>query len=229
MSAAELPFHTAAFGGFQKQDVLNYIEAANQEHLERLAALKQELDEAHRANAELEEQRLQNELLLQALSEQTEQLRQQAEQTDLGTRALKEELAVAQARLTEAEEQLAAAQAQSARWEPAARAYESLKERTAGIELEAHHRAQAIRSQAQAQADQIRAETGQWLQSVQHSYRQVRADLASTVAGASGELERVCRALAELNDEFARQNDAFQEIISVHQNEAAPKPMEAGA
>ena len=31
MSDTELQFRTSTFGGFQKQDVLNYIETSNQE------------------------------------------------------------------------------------------------------------------------------------------------------------------------------------------------------
>ena len=37
MSAGETQFRTAAFGGFQKQDVLNYIETAAREHAEKLS------------------------------------------------------------------------------------------------------------------------------------------------------------------------------------------------
>ena len=45
MSATELQFRTATFGGFQKQDVLSYIESSNQTHVEKLAQLQRERDE----------------------------------------------------------------------------------------------------------------------------------------------------------------------------------------
>ena len=40
MSATELQFRTAAFGGFQKQDVLSYIESSNHTHAEKLEQLE---------------------------------------------------------------------------------------------------------------------------------------------------------------------------------------------
>ena len=40
MSATELQFRTATFGGFQKQDVLSYIESSNQAHVEKLEQLR---------------------------------------------------------------------------------------------------------------------------------------------------------------------------------------------
>ena len=46
MSDTELQFRTSTFGGFQKQDVLNYIETSNQEHREKLEAVRRELAEA---------------------------------------------------------------------------------------------------------------------------------------------------------------------------------------
>ena len=51
MSDTELQFRTSTFGGFQKQDVLNYIETSNQEHREKLEAVRRELAEAEAAKA----------------------------------------------------------------------------------------------------------------------------------------------------------------------------------
>ena len=51
MSDTELQFRTSTFGGFQKQDVLNYIETSNQEHREKLEAVRRELAETEAAKA----------------------------------------------------------------------------------------------------------------------------------------------------------------------------------
>ena len=48
-------FRSAAFGGFNKQDVLNYIETTNREHAAALESLKKELEEARTGTAGLEE------------------------------------------------------------------------------------------------------------------------------------------------------------------------------
>ena len=44
------------------------------------------------------------------------------------------------------------------------RAYTQLKERTAGVELEAHRRAQAIQEKAEGDARKVRRQVEQWLQ-----------------------------------------------------------------
>ena len=38
-------FRTAAFGGFQKQDVMDYLERSAREHAQKLAGLQKELAE----------------------------------------------------------------------------------------------------------------------------------------------------------------------------------------
>ena len=53
MSDTELQFRTSTFGGFQKQDVLNYIETSNQEHREKLEAVRRELAYLNQAAAEV--------------------------------------------------------------------------------------------------------------------------------------------------------------------------------
>ena len=51
MSDTELQFRTATFGGFQKQDVLLYIETMTREHREKLEELQRRLAEAGDAAA----------------------------------------------------------------------------------------------------------------------------------------------------------------------------------
>ena len=64
MSDTELQFRTSTFGGFQKQDVLNYIETSNQEHREKLEAVRRELAETEAAKAaQAEERKLEISLL----------------------------------------------------------------------------------------------------------------------------------------------------------------------
>ena len=40
MEAADIQFRTAALGGFSKQDVLDYIEKANQDHAAKVEGLQ---------------------------------------------------------------------------------------------------------------------------------------------------------------------------------------------
>ena len=57
MSAEEIQFRTATLGGFQKQDVLDYIERSSKDHGDKLAGLQRELEEARRALCAVEEEK----------------------------------------------------------------------------------------------------------------------------------------------------------------------------
>ncbi len=151
MSAVEMQFRTAAFGGFQKQDVLEYIDRTNREHTQQMEALRQELEEASKARLAMEEERAECGRTAEILRDQVAQLeregetlRQTEEQARHDAEEAQRELADLRERLADAEEQLNQAQGRIAQLEPSAQAYERLKDRTAGIELEAHQRAQGI-------------------------------------------------------------------------------------
>ena len=68
---------------------------------------------------------------------------------------------------------------------------EAIKDRTAGIELDAHCRAQAVEAAAQVQVEKTKREVEQWIAKVQESYDRMRSDIDATISHASGELERV--------------------------------------
>ena len=55
MSEPTNQFRTAAFGGFQKQDVQEYLEKSAREHAEKLNALQRELSDERTARAEDQE------------------------------------------------------------------------------------------------------------------------------------------------------------------------------
>ena len=74
MSATELQFRTATFGGFQKQDVLSYIESSNQAHVEKLEQLQRERDELAREKEELAAQAKEAREQVQALTREKEEL-----------------------------------------------------------------------------------------------------------------------------------------------------------
>ena len=65
-----------------------------------------------------------------------------------------------------------------------------MKDRTAGIELEAHCRAQAVQAEAEERIRKTRAEVEQWLNRVQGNYGRLRADMDAAVSRACGELDQ---------------------------------------
>ncbi|MFR4560248.1 MAG: hypothetical protein ACLT5P_02865 [Flavonifractor plautii] len=164
MSDTELQFRTSTFGGFQKQDVLNYIETSNQEHREKLEAVRRELAETEAAKAAQAEeiaaaqaQTEAKEKELQALRGELAAAHKEAEERKLEISLLEEELEKAKQRLGDTEARLKESEEKLAKAGPAAAAYEKVKDRTAGIELEAHCRAQAVQAEAEERIRKTRA------------------------------------------------------------------------
>ncbi|MGN0968224.1 MAG: hypothetical protein ACI4O3_03050, partial [Oscillospiraceae bacterium] len=179
MSGNENYFRTAAFGGFHKQDVLNYITAVNKEYQERTAGLKQEAETARQEREALAEKfesaetaRKKNAAECERLSALLTQRTSALEQAEKELTALKAEHAQAAARLAELEEKVP-------RLEEDAAAYAALKDRTATIELEAHRKAQETVEQAQEQAAKTRNELEGWLRRVQSTYQHLRTDVSA--------------------------------------------------
>lgn len=221
MSESQFQFRTAAFGGFQKQDVLNFVEASTREHAEKVEQLNKELEQARTAQGDL----------AQELQDVTARLAQ-AEEENARLRA---ELTQRTGELSDAvmarnkfQSEASQLRQQVERLEPLATAYEALKERTAGIELEAHGRAQEIERTAKERAKKAQAQLGEWMDKVGGAYSRLRSELEATLAQAAGEMRRVEKSLSEMSGEFAGHDDALKSMR--HQVEEldgpkAPEPL----
>ena len=212
MSATELQFRTATFGGFQKQDVLSYIESSNQAHVEKLEQLQRERDELAR---EKEELAAQAEQALKNLSARLAQVRKEAEALRTGADDQK-------AKLEQAAAQLAQANARLAQAEPAAAAYAQIKDRTAGIELEAHCRAQEVQQAAEEKVQRAHTEVSQWLHKVQAGYDLLRSDMEGAVSRATQELDKLHQMVEQLSSHFDSQDEHLHKLTQDCMSEFAP-------
>ena len=195
-------FRSALFGGFNRQDVLTYIETAARSHAEELEALRQELEQTQK---DLEEARTKA-VTAQA---ESERLAPRAAQMEKSTAELEEK----RSGLAAAEQELKELRARVAMLQPKADAYEAVKDKTAGIELEAHQRAKQVVAEAQKEADALRVRTEQWLSKVRGSYERLRTDVEASITHTAGELERAGKAVADLNREF-REHDAAMQALT---------------
>ena len=203
-------FRSAAFGGFNRQDVMDYLERAAKEHAQQMEELRSCLERAQ---------------------QETEQLRAQLAQTQEQAQQAKNELERSQADqqsaqaqsdlLAQTQEELTRLRGQIARLEPDAAAYAAIKERTAGIELEAHRRAQTIVDQAQVQADQICREQEAWLERVERDYYDLRAQVGTTVTQAASELERVRQGLDNITLCMNNHHSALDRLTQSVKSDAA--------
>lgn len=217
------PFRGAAFGGFNRQDVLTYLENTAREAAQQREALEQQLEQqrqaAESALRQIEEQSQQILQLQQAnqrLQEEKDALSGQLEQTNVALSTSRTERSQLSDRLAQLENSLAQAQTRIAALEPDAEAYAALKERTAGVELEAHRRAQTVQEQAEEQARQLRRQMERWMQRVEHEYDVLRTQVESTVSHAADQLDKAGAALKEVGVLLEAQDVALDSLAQAY-------------
>ena len=194
MSAEEIQFRTATLGGFQKQDVLDYIERSSKDHGDKLAGLQRELEEARRALCAVEEEK----------------------------GALARELAAAQERertLTEEREAAAAAAGQASQ-ETSALREELEAERLRLAETEAG----GVRSwEAEERAQKTREQVEQWLRRMRAEYDRIREDIDAAVSQVSGGLAEAERIVEGLSGTLTRQDGELEELAQACLTDMGPK------
>ena len=204
----EMTFRNAAFGGFNRQDVMDYIANAARESGEKIASLERERDalqgKAARKEQLEEELRLATETSasleasLAAVSAERDALKTQTQQLKNQAEALKD-------------------------LEAQAQEYSSLKQHIAEIELDAHKRADQILQEAQAQADAIvreaegralavRQTTEAELSALSEHYQELLHAFETASSHVTGELRRMDVAVGQLPLAFNRMSGILREL-----------------
>lgn len=221
MGENEFQFRTAAFGGFQKQDVMDYLERSAREHAQKIAALQKELSEERTAKAGEEERSSALESRISVLEAENQRLAADlAEWTD--------RLNQAQAELDEERTLTARLQEEVDRIRPSADAYEAVKDRTASIELEAHGRAQAIEKEGHAKAQKYQEQVRVWFTKTREAYDRLRADMAAIMDRATQELTQAGQTMETLSSSLADQDSALDSIqaqIEALDSAKPPQPL----
>lgn len=197
MGTGEHRFRSAAFG-FNRQDVVNYIESVHKDYAAKLRELEERLNKERQERSAVEEKQSLAGQEAAAAGEDAQRAKEDMARAveELGTaRREREELRL---RLQTLEKEYADLQEAADRMAPAARAYEALKDKAASIELEAHSRAETIVQEGERQAERTRREVAAWMRKVESSYTRLKSDVAATLSHAVGELDRTGRSLDEV-------------------------------
>ena len=199
MSEKAGQFRGAAFGGFNRQDVLNY--------LEKLAAERKEEREAWEAekaglSALLEEERSARSMAENRLA----LLEDKAGETTDAQRALAEK----EAQLAQVKAEVEELRQQIGRLAPEAQSWQRIKDTAGDIEVAAHERAQITIQDAQAHAAEIRAEVIRWVLEVQGKCDALQEDLRTSIQGAEAQLDNIRAAFAETE----AQTQGFQNALT---------------
>ncbi len=227
MSNQENRFRTVAFGGFHKQDVLNYITSASKDYQDQSVDLKKQAEAAQKERDALAEKYAAAEEARKKYAVDCERYSTTlTARTDALTRA-ERELSALKAAHEQAVARLAELEGRLPQLEADADAYAVLKDHTATIELEAHRKAQEIVDQAQSQSAKIRNELDGWLRRVQSTYQHLRTDMTAAVNQLSGELERGVKALNEIPETFRQHDETLADLMECERaaGPKAPEPL----
>lgn len=164
-------FKTCLFGGFDREDVVKFIEKTAAENQEQLETLEAELNALR---AQRDEAAAENEAL-RGLTEEDAQLREE-------NARLREQLAQAQASAEALRQEAEALRG------PAAE-YQSLKEHVADIEISAHRRTEEFRAKAMERLAQCIAQQRAWCSQRRSTYLSMNASLLEQLRQAEQAVE----------------------------------------
>lgn len=184
-------FKTRVFGGFDREDVISFIEKTSLEHQKRVSALEEE-------NKRLSDRCGAAEAEVQALREQS-----------------RAELAAA-AELEELKRKFAALKAENEQLRGPAEEYRRMKDHIADIEISAHRRTEEFRAQAIAELREMIVRQETWCAQAQAQYQQLSEQFAQklelarrTVAAPDlSSFEQMREGLAALSGSFDEQAEA---------------------
>lgn len=164
-------FKTCLFGGFDREDVVKFIEKTAAENQEQLETLETELNALR---AQRDEAAAENEAL-RGLTEEDAQLREE-------NARLREQLAHAQASAEALRQEAEALRG------PAAE-YQSLKEHVADIEISAHRRTEEFRAKAMERLAQCIAQQRAWCSQRRSTYLSMNVSLLEQLRQAEQAVE----------------------------------------
>lgn len=212
-------FRNAMFGGFNRQDVLNFLTSSAEKNNAELAArqerceeLEKDLERCREEIAALKEQ-------LGQTAQEREEFKRQAEQLSIEIARVSSVDQTRVAELGKKTEELSTLRGEVGRLSglltklaPDAEAYAAIKERAAGVELEAHRRAQNVEARARAMADDLQSQMEQWMAQVEQQYIQLRTEVEVSVEQANQQLQAAGDSLNRVNVLLEEQQTALKSV-----------------
>ena len=222
------PFRSAAVGGVHRQGGRGFFVKTAAVKPRKQQELQRRLEEAEEDRRKLASQESDQEERVTILNRDRESLSQQLEQVKAVLEASREREEAQSRELEELRRERDSLRRRVAELEPGAAAYTAVKERAAGVELEAHCRAQNVLNEADRQARELRRGMEQWLGRVQVEYDALRSEVESTVSHAADQLEKAGKCLEQMTALLADQDVALEELSRAYDStdrEKVPAPM----
>ena len=201
-------FKNSLFGGFNRDDVLAYIESFSKQSEQEKSALRAEnekikaqLDELTRANQELTAQKEEALSNLAGMEEELQTVQSEAEaQRDIvdGAGRAAAELQAFRAKVAELEE--------------IAELYKKDKNNVASIELMAYRRAQDIEKKAKNHAEKILTGLSEVTNGVVSRYDGLKTDISSGLSHAIKEIDAIRAQMQDIGRLFEESNAKLEEL-----------------
>ena len=226
-------FRNAMFGGFNRQDVLNFLTSSaekNNEELnarqERCEGLEKELEASRAEAAALKAQLEQTTREREEFKHQAEQLTIEIARVSTADQAKAAELEKKNAELDAARSELEQLREMLGKIAPDAEAYAAIKERTAGMELEAHRRAQSVEARARIMAGDLQRQMEQWMAKVEKQYSDLRTEVESSVERANQQILAASGSLSSINTLLEEQQSALKSVVDSYADSVRGKKAE---
>ena len=206
-------FKSVAFGGFDKQDVVRYLEQASAKAAAAQRELEAENETLRKQAAEQAERLARLEGELEELAAQRDRLQEKLEE-ETAARAELEPLRAL-------EQEVAGLAAERDALRPDAEAYARFRERLGAIECEARKRADDLEEEAAAQ-------TRRTLEEFRSRYQRMMSVFESTAGHVNGELRKIEVALTQLPRALDQTGTELNELAARLEKKPGKKPEKKG-
>jgi len=209
MSDNSIIFRSAVFGGFNRQDVLDYIEKKARAHADELNELRCALEQSRKELGEAREKLSAAEESIRQLQAESDtrkdelfRLREEHEKLISSNRELSDSAAAKEAELASLRTERDLLEKQLCDIRSQLDDIEQSKIRVANIELEAYARAKKIEDSAIDNANLARAALNNLFQDAKRRFDHTRNNAAQTFLRMSQELDRLKEVLEHLPESF---------------------------
>ncbi len=209
-------FKTCLFGGFDKRDVISFIDKTAQENSERIRALETENDSLKEKNGQLDTELR---LMREDYAEKCEKA---------------EEAVTLSAQLVDITARLEALERKNAELQVQADEYQAIKDHIAEIEISAHRRTEQFRAKAIAQLRDVIAEQSAWCAEASSRYTALNKTIMERMQEALEFVshpdlscfDEMIQRLQQISDSFDEPKEEETAVETMAAVEAAESPVE---
>jgi phage shock protein A len=206
-------FRGAVFGGFNRQDVLEYIELSSKDYMRQLEERQQTLNTLEQANQSLTSESAQMRQRLIELEKTVKDAEAQKETIS----KLEQERDALSAQLDQANARLDESIARLSRIEPEYAQFEAIKTRLADIELDAHSHAAAIEQDAYDRTMKVGEQLSRTVLSVKEEYESLKECAAGASTHFRSDLEKIVAALDRFSGFFGEVENTLDHLLAQSQ------------